>query len=373
MTDVVIVGGGVIGLSAGYELAGQGVSVKILEQRAFGREASWAGAGILPPGNPKQAESPMARLRAESAATWPALSSELLEATGIDNGFRNCGGLQLALSGPATQLHDEMAEWAFEGVEAVEWSPEELSSREPAVNSAVVAAYHLPGMSQVRNPRHIKALISGCAERGVELVPGQPVVGFDRTGDKCIAALTPGGAHHAGQFCICGGAWSRSLLEEAGVEVMIEPIRGQIVQLSAQPLPFRRVIEVGSRYLVPRPDGLILVGSTEERAGFNARPTGAGVAGLLEFATEVVPALSEAKFERAWAGLRPGSPDRVPFIGAVPGAENLYVAAGHFRAGLQQSPGTALLLRQLMLGQEPTIPLDAFSCDRSRVSSASTA
>ena len=99
MKDVIVIGGGVIGLSVAYELAGQGVSVKLLEQRALGREASWAGAGILPPGNPAQAESPLARLRGESAVTWPTLSRQLLEETGIDNGFRNCGGLRVALSG----------------------------------------------------------------------------------------------------------------------------------------------------------------------------------------------------------------------------------------------------------------------------------
>jgi len=364
MTDVVIIGGGVVGLSLAYELAGQGASVKVIEQGGLGREASWAGAGILPPGNPEHAESPIDRLRAESAARWPALSQRLLDETGVDNGFRNCGGIILSLSGPSNQLADEVAQWGLEGVEAVELSVEELALQEPALSQAVVAAYRLPGLSQVRNPRHLKALIAGCLSRGVQMVVGEPVVALDREQGKVVAAVTPVGEHRAGQFCICGGAWSRRLLDEAHIDVEIEPVRGQIVQLSCMPLPFQQVIEVGSRYLVPRPDGLVLVGSTEERVGFEKGNTAAAVSGLIEFAVDVCPELARARFERAWSGLRPRTADSLPLMGAVPGAENLYVAAGHFRSGLQQSPGTALLLRQVMLGQETTIPLEGFSCER---------
>jgi glycine oxidase len=108
----------------------------------------------------------------------------------------------------------------------------------------------------------------------------------------------------------------------------------------------------------------VLVGSTEERVGFDRRTTAAGIAGLIRFAVERVPALANAAVERTWAGLRPGSLDGLPSIGGVPDAENLFVAAGHFRSGLQMSPFTAVLLRQLVLTEEPAIPLDAYACDR---------
>jgi glycine oxidase len=142
-------------------------------------------------------------------------------------------------------------------------------------------------------------------------------------------------------------------------------VRGQIALLNAgtsgSALP---ILMVGKRYLVPRLDGRILVGSTEEDAGFDARPTVCGIAGLLEFVRRLVPSLSEASLEQSWAGLRPGSPDGVPYLGAVPGYDNLHVAAGHFRAGLQLSPATGLVMTQHLLGRPTLVPLGAFAVDR---------
>ena len=363
MTDVLIVGGGVIGLSIAYELAGQGSKVCVLEQGEFGREASWAGAGILPPGNPELARGPTARLRAESHRQWPSLSRELFETTGIDNGFRKCGGISLTFGTETESCRKEIDFWRAEGVEVEPLTPAGLSEREPAICDETSAAYRLPDLCQVRNPRHLKALLAGCAARGVELYSGSPVVDFDCKQVKVVAVRTPTDRHSAGQFCVAAGAWTRQLLLTAGVELSIEPVRGQIVLLAVQPPPIRHVIEIGSRYLVPRSDGRILIGSTEETVGFDKSNTAAGVSGLIELATRIVPCLSAAKFERSWAGLRPETASGLPFLDRVPGMENLFVAAGHFRSGLQMSPATARLMREMILGQEPTIPLDAFTCD----------
>ena len=368
MRDVVVVGGGVIGLSIAYELAGQGVDVTVLERGEFGQEASWAGAGILPPGNPQQAQTPQARLRAESCSLWPALSEQLRDQTGIDNGYRNCGGLEIRLHGSANQLDEEADDWQDEGVAVDRLTPEQLIQCEPALNRDSVAGYRLPQLSQVRNPRHLKALRAGCAERGVELLPGKPVIGFDTQHGKIVSAKTPDESFSAGQFCVSGGAWSRRILLDLQIEIPLEPVRGQIVLLSMQPLPFRHVIQLGARYLVPRPDGRILIGSTEEHVGFEKKNTAGGVSSLIAFATELVPSLQNAKFERAWSGLRPCSIDGLPYLGPVSGTENLTLAAGHFRAGLQLSPATALVMRQVILDQEPIIPLDAFACDRHQTS-----
>jgi glycine oxidase len=174
----------------------------------------------------------------------------------------------------------------------------------------------------------------------------------------------------AGRFCIASGAWSRPLLMQAGCESPLEPVRGQIVLLNAQPLPFGQIIQSGPRYLVPRPDGRILIGSTEEHVGFDKRNTAAAVAELIDFAVSLVPALAEATYERSWAGLRPCTPDGLPYLGQVPETRNLFVAAGHFRAGLQMSPATAVLMREVLLEQPTTISLDGLACDRLRSSTA---
>ncbi len=364
MADVIVIGGGVIGLSAAYELAGQGATVHVLDQGPIGREASWAGAGILPPGNAEFSLSPGQRLRSLSHSRWADLSEELRETTGIDNGYRVSGGIELRLKGRADQLNDEIASWRAEGIAVSDASIEDARRLEPRIHPEAAAGYRLPELGQVRNPRHLKALAAGCAARGVRFSPGTLVWGFDRSAEKIVGVKTPAGIVHAGTFCVCAGAWSASLAEAVHLKIPVKPVRGQIVLLNAEPLPFSHVLQTGPRYLVPRCDGRILVGSTEEDAGFEKKNTAGGVAGLIRFAAELVPCLADAGVERCWSGLRPGSPDGLPYLGRVPGTENLYIAAGHFRSGLQMSPGTAVLLGQLILGQDPGISLEGLACDR---------
>jgi glycine oxidase len=144
----------------------------------------------------------------------------------------------------------------------------------------------------------------------------------------------------------------------------IHPVRGQIALVNTGVPILRRILLQGKHYLVPRSDGRVLIGATEEDAGFDKRTTAGAIRDLLAFGIKLVPGLADVPVERCWAGLRPGSPDGLPFIGPVPGLENLFVAAGHFRAGIQLSPGTGTLMTELILDRPPTIPLDAFRLDR---------
>lgn len=358
--DVLVIGGGVIGLTAAYFLARDGVRVEVVDQGDFGQEASWAGAGILPPGNPDHARTPFDQLRAHSAALFPTLSAELRERTGIDNGYVRCGGLELL------EVESETAaqEWRGEGIAFEKLNEKELRRLEPAIALGLGTAYHLPDMAQLRNPRHLKALLAGCESNGVRLRPGCPVQGFERQGDRVTAIRTGTGLLQAGRFLLAAGAWTDGLLEQVGWRPGIHPVRGQIALLHTDVPLFRRILLQGPRYLVPRPDGRILVGSTEEDAGFDKRTTAGAIGGLLAFAITLVPGLVEAHLERCWAGLRPGSPDGLPFLGPVPGLDNLFVAAGHFRAGIQLSPATGLVMKELLLGQKLTVALESFRLDR---------
>jgi glycine oxidase len=358
--DVLILGGGIIGLTTAYFLAREGVQVEVVDKGDFGQEASWAGAGILAPGNPDRARTPADRLRAHSAALFPELSAELRERTGIDNGHLRCGGLEFAGAG------DESAaeEWDREGIAFELLGENDVSRLEPGVASRLGKAYHLPDMAQVRSPRHVKALLAGCRSVGVRLTPGCPVHGFERRGERVTAARTDRGPLPAGRFLVATGAWTESLLDQLGWRPGIRPVRGQIALLNTGTPLFRRVLLRGTRYLVPRPDGRVLVGSTEEDVGFEKHTTARAIGDLLGLACTLVPALAEAPVERCWAGLRPGSPDGLPFLGPVPGIDNLFVAAGHFRSGIQLSPGTALVMKETLLEQPTTIPLEPFRLDR---------
>jgi glycine oxidase len=364
MEDVIIVGGGVIGLSIAVELAGQGVAVAVIEQGDFGREASWAGAGILPPGNRQAARTPEAQLRSLSHFLWPDWAESLEAETGIDTGYGRCGGLELRLGSNRPELLEEIHNWRSEDVRIDELSPDEARHLEPQLSPQISAAYRLPELGQVRNPRLLRALVASCGERGVRLVPGTPVIGFDETEGRITAVRTPTDVFHAGRYCVAGGAWSRTILASLGIDIAVDPVRGQIVLLSQVPRLFSNVLQLGPRYLVPRSDGRILIGATEERVGFLKSNTALAVSDLIAFGTSLVPALADARFERAWSGLRPGSATGLPYLGQVGRYENLFIAAGHFRSGLQMSPGTARLLRQSLLEQETEFPLEPFSCRR---------
>jgi glycine oxidase len=359
MHDVLIIGGGVIGLTIAFESAKRGLKILVLEQGQFGREASWAGAGIIPPGGGTVADS-LDQLSAATSRMWPDLSAELRESTGIDNGYRRCGGISFAAT-PGGDVAADIAAWRACGVEVEPLDAQAVYSREPEIAPEwAVAAYRLPGMAQVRNPRHLKALIAACHERGVGLRAGQPVTDIERTGSKVTGVRTPTERFTARQYVVAGGAWSRQILAAAGHELDVEPVRGQIVLLSMLPLPFRHILECGPRYVVPRPDGRILVGSTEEWVGFDKGNTAEAVRELLEFAVGLVPALGAAQYEQAWSGLRPYARRGRPYIGRVPGCDNLFVAAGHFRGGLTLSPITARLMAQLLADETPGLPLDLF-------------
>jgi glycine oxidase len=363
--DVLILGGGVIGLTAAYFLARERVSVTVLDKGDFGQEASWAGAGILPPAQTSEVSktsevfSGIHQLRGHSARLFPSLSEELRELTGIDNGYLRCGGLEF-VSGPKEA--DE--EWRPPGMKLQPLDEPALARLEPNLARGLGSANYLPEMAQLRNPRHLKALLAACKSCGVTLRPGCAVHGFVSRGPHIQAVKTLEGNLPAERILLASGAWTGPLAESLGCSIPIKPVRGQIALLNTGMPIFRRILLWGSRYLVPRPDGRILVGSTEEHAGFDKRTTSQAVAELLQLANRLVPDLAGAHLERCWAGLRPGSPDGLPFLGPIPAFDNLFVAAGHFRAGIQLSPGTALVMKECLLGQPLSFAINGFSLDR---------
>jgi len=366
MVDLLIVGGGVVGLSLAYETAAAGLSVRVIDRGPPGREASWAGAGILPPAGASPTDDPVLQLHRLSNTLHAEWAGRLREETGIDNGFRRCGGIYLARD-PATDddLRQTVREWRTLGVTAEPLTSHELSELEPALETkGISSCYLLRDEAQLRNPRHLKALLAGCERRDVEMSPGVAAEEFRTQGGRITAVETTSGPIAAGQICITSGPWAKALLARLSVEVGMKPIRGQMVLVSGPWPALRRIVNDGPRYLVPRGDGRVLVGSTEEDAGFDKRTTAEGVSGLLEFAVDLAPGLRPAQFEQCWAGLRPATLDGLPYLGRLPELDNAFVAAGHFRSGLQLSPGTALVMSRLIQGLEATIDLRPFRVQR---------
>lgn len=357
--DIAIIGGGIIGLTAALRLRESGASAALVDRGDFGREASWAGAGILPPGNPDRAATPFDTLRAIGSREFPRFSAELRERTGIENGYRNNGGIEFL------SPDDDYAVglWEAEGIRFERFEDHRVPS---------ATAYHLPDLAQVRNPWHLRALIARAGQSGVELRPHAGVEGWQIEEDRVAGVrLANGDLVLAKQFLVAAGPWSERLLAQLGCRVGVHPVRGQILLLKSNADESRETLLVGKRYLVPRGDGRVLVGSTEEpEAGFAKQTTPGGLAELRDFANSMVPDLVKAEVESSWAGLRPGSPDGLPFIGNVPGYRNVFAAVGHFRAGVQLSLGTAQLVTELMLELPTSVPPDAFALDRRPIAPA---
>ena len=355
---MVIIGGGIIGLTAAYELAPH-ANVTVIDGGALGQESSWAGAGILLPAARGEHLQPIDLLRQQSARLFPELSSRLRAETGIDNGYRQSGGLRLVVDGS-----QEVSDWERQDVAYEELSAATVREREPELDPPAGRYFYFPTMAQVRAPRYVRALEDACRRRHVKMLANTRLEKLDRTGGRVQGIETSAGLLQAAQFVIAAGAWSTEIMKSLRVEIAVKPIRGQIALLRGDSPIIKHIIFADKLYLVPRDDGLILVGSTEEDVGFDRRTTARAIAELLSFAQRIAPALGVLPVERTWAGLRPGSVDELPYIGTVPGAENLIVATGHFRSGIELSPGTARIIRALVLGEQPEVPVEAFRLDR---------
>ncbi|MFO0814569.1 MAG: glycine oxidase ThiO [Gemmatales bacterium] len=365
--EICIVGGGVIGLTLAYLLAKEKVRVSVIDKDDMGREASWAGAGILPAGNPRRAKSPMGKLRAQAVSFFPDFSAELKSLTGIDNGYWNCGGIELRLN--ADQLEKKRLEQLAtvekgEGLTCEVLSAEQLLAMEPELSPELPGGVYFPGVSQIRNPWHLQALIAACEVKGVSLFPNEPVLSIERDAERITGIRTPSQTHFAEKTVIAAGTWTTGILAELGWQPAIKPIRGQIALVAPIKPILKHILLMGHQYLVPRQDGRILIGSTEEDVGFDKTPTTQVHDHLRQLATRTIPVLATASLEKHWAGLRPGSPDGRPYLGMVPGYTNLFVAAGHFRSGLQLSIMTGVLMRDMLLGKPTVQDMTPFRPDR---------
>jgi glycine oxidase len=330
----------------------------------------------------REGDHPADQLRGLACQLHPQWAAELRELTGIDTGYRRCGGLYLARTpGEAASL----AAWADmlsgEGIEVMALRPDELRELEPGLSSDFnqtvrsplpstqysvlgTSCYLLPAEAQLRNPRHLKALLAACNQSGVTITSNAEVTGFKVAGHELTEVATTQGPLRAAQYCFTSGAWTGALLQRLHLSVGILPIRGQIVLFRCERPPITRIINEGSRYLVPRDDGHVLAGSTEEEVGFDKRNTDDAINELTGFARTLVPALQGASIEQTWSGLRPGSFDGLPYLGRLPGLQNAFLAAGHFRTGLFLSPATAVVISQLIRGQKPQIDLTPFRISR---------
>lgn len=364
--EIAVVGGGIIGCTIANELAAEGKNVVVVERGQLCAEASWAAAGMLAP----YAETVhglkecMHNLMLTSHKMYPEFVAKLEKDTGIDVGLQRQGSLLLALDYPETKMLAGLFERSNQnGYSAEALTTAEIHIRQPELVSSVEAGLYFPHDCHVRARLLGRAVISSAQKKGVQFKTGVPITAF-RIKDNHITGIeTATGVISAESFVLAAGAWSGGLLAASEQMLPVRPIRGQMVQLQVQTQFINQLTHSGNCYLVPWPDGRLLVGATMENVGFDKAVTAGGLNHLLTAATKVFPKLSDAPVKQSWAGLRPDTRDNMPIIGRGH-LENLIIATGHFRNGILLAPVTAKLVLQILKDETSLMPLIDFSPSR---------
>lgn len=349
---VLIVGGGAIGLLSALWLAQSGVEVCLLERQEAGRESSWAGGGIVSPLYPWRYSAAVTALAHWSQDFYPGFAQRLLAETGVDPEVHVTGLYWLDLDDEAEALV-----WAQrEGRPLYSVDIAEAYRDVPVLGSGFERAIHMPGVANVRNPRLVKALRAALtAMPNVELREHCPITGFIQEAGQIRGVTTADGEICADRVVLAAGAWSGELLRTLGLQLPVEPVKGQMILYKCAEDFLPSMVLAKGRYAIPRKDGHVLIGSTLEYAGFDKTPTDDALESLKASAEELLPALKDAEVVGHWAGLRPGSPEGIPFIGELPEHPGLWLNCGHFRNGLVLAPASCQLLVDLMLGQPPIV------------------
>lgn len=357
MSDFLIVGGGVIGMMLARELAQSGAEVTIVDRKGLAQESSWAGGGIVSPLYPWRYPDPVTRLATWSQSSYVHLAQELLDETGYDPELRQKGMLMLDVDD-----QDEALKWAAQFHRPLtKVQSDFLYQKEPLLNQGHSEGLWMPEVCSIRNPRLGRALRQSLIlNPRIKVIEHQEVKRFELCGRSLKGVETEKQSLFADNIVVAAGAWSAVVLEKLGVKLPVEPVHGQMMLFKAEPGVLNRVVLKGGRYVIPRNDGRILVGSTLEKIGFKKVTTEESAKSLYSTALEIIPSLVDYKVEHHWSGLRPGSPNGIPYIGQVKEFDNLYLNAGHYRNGLVLAPASSRLLADILLRRSCIVPPDQY-------------
>jgi glycine oxidase len=351
MTDCLVIGGGIIGMLTARELNAAGMNVTLLEQKQTGQESSWAGGGIISPLYPWRYPPSVTTLARWSQKVYAKLSEELTAASGIDPEYTPNG---LLIIDPEDS--DKAVAWSQAHKQNLRLIDRyETAECEPALQVDSQQAVWMPDVAQIRNPRLTQALHGAISGR-VEIHQHSKVTGLLVQNGRIRGVKTEARHFEADRVIICAGAWSGDLLQHIETPPSIEPVLGQMIVFKHQPGRISRITLHQNRYVIPRRDGRVLVGSTLEHRGFDKTTTQQAKAELKAYALNHFPELKQSEIEHHWAGLRPGSPNGIPYIGEIPGVSGLYLNAGHFRNGVVLGPASCRLIADIILERAPIIP-----------------
>ncbi|MGK7892714.1 MAG: glycine oxidase ThiO [Xenococcus sp. (in: cyanobacteria)] len=355
--EIIVIGGGVIGLSIAIELKLRGAAVTVIS-RDVQQAASQAAAGMLAPMAEEIADPVMLDLCLRSRWLYPEWISKLENLTGVATGYLPCGILAPLYGDGKT------GEWRDRETDNKTWLDREtINFYQPGLGQDVVGGWWYPEDGQVDNRSLMRALIQAAQNLKIEIKEGVTVQGIQQRAGKVINIMTSQGTLTADKYVLATGSWASQILP-----IPVKPVKGQMMSLRMphqpnEPYPLQRVLFGNNIYFVPRQDGRLILGATVEKVGWTPHNTPQGIQNLLNKATKLYPAVADWQIEEFWWGFRPGTPDELPILGTSP-CDNLYFATGHYRNGILLAPVTASLMADLIWEQKSDPLLSHFSWQR---------
>jgi glycine oxidase len=369
VSDILIVGGGVIGLSIARALSKKGCGrITILERGEIGKEASFAAAGMLAPQAETDASDEFFHFCSESNASYPQFAEELRDETGVDIELDRSGTLYLAFTEHDSAEIRRRYEWQKSArLEVEHLTAQETRKTEPFVSPDVLESLLFPNDRQVENRKLLHALRKFAEINGIGIRENTEVKNLSIDCGRITGVETGTEKFSAEIVVLATGAWTSLIKADSFFLPQIKPIRGQMMSFFNAQRMFSRVIYSPRGYLVPRADGRILAGATVEDAGFDKSVTDAGIALLRDHALEIAPSLVNLEIRESWANLRPFAADGLPVLGAIAGCENLFVATGHYRNGILLAPLTAKIMADKIVDGKDSDYLRSFGVRRFRM------
>ena len=283
------------------------------------------------------------------------------EETGIDIEYVTSGTIGVARNDQEKRDLYKKSEWAKSLGQEVEWlEGKDLKGLEPLLSEQLPGGIHIPGDHQVNSSKVTMAFQLGASMRGAKFFARTPVYQLAVKSGKVIGVETASGLYTADKVVLAAGSWSPALLRPLGISLPVYPVKGQCYS-AILPSPLRKSIFAQKCYLVPKKDGTILVGATQEEVGFDKETRVEAIKILHDMAISMVPAMKEAVFVKTWAGLRPGNPNIKPFLGPLQEWNNFILATGHFRKGTLLSPITGEIIASIITGEPAPIDWQPFT------------
>ncbi len=349
--DVIVIGAGIIGCAVACELGRRGAAVRVIESRDVGRGATQASAGILAPFTEAHRPGALRVLGARSLDLWDEFVARAVADSGCDVLYERTGTLEVVTDEPARRrLEGTLPALAAEGIDCRLLTAREARAAEPALGGKIVGAVLVPSHGYAGVATLTAALRqAGAARYGVSFLTGRPARRVRPLPAGGMAVETAAGTLTGDAVVLAAGSWTGGVAVEGEAALPVRPVRGQLLHLAWSGDPLARVVWSPGCYVVPWPDGSMLVGATVEDVGFDERATVSGVTALMEAVSDVLPEVRNAAFEAVRVGLRPGTPDDLPVVGRAAAAPGLVYATGHYRSGVLLAPLTARLVADLVL------------------------